>query len=45
MTGGMTYTPSHTNVCKFAIFIQFYVNSFKSVAAILEKGLLEESST
>ena len=39
MTGGITYTPSHTNVCKFLNFQPiFFFNQFS--AAILEKGLL-----
>ena len=36
MTGGMHYTPSHTNVCITSVNFDL----FEFLAAILEKGLL-----
>ena len=54
MTGGMHYTPSHTNVCKLynfqltfsqLILLLAYSNVFEFSAVILEKGLLLRNSS
>ena len=42
MTGGMHYTPSHTNVCKFMVLMSVTLTVCTSIVSISRRGVEEE---